>query len=102
MTSEGSNTGQSTWCARHVGQELTDALWPHLQIAEAQRLTRVFGYPKDNAVPEHIQTRLAEGRFCADVRASVLDDEGEPQDERALLDALEVLIKAAGACPARG
>ncbi len=71
---DASNKGEHVWCAEIIGLDRTDALWPHFQMAEELRLRRIYGYPKDNALPPHLAQRLLEPAFAADVRACLLDD----------------------------
>ena len=83
--------GDDAWLLTRLGPELTDALWPYLQLAEAQRLLRVHGYPKDNALPPPMSTRLQDADFKADLRDAILDDD-EIEDASTLLDAIARLM----------
>lgn len=112
MPDEGSNQGDYAWAEDTLGPTLASWLWPHLQMAEAARLRRAHGYPKDNALPEPLRLRLGDPRFEADVRQSILDDEAlddelddeaphgealadEVPDTEALLEGLRRLAAAA-------
>ncbi|MBH24723.1 MAG: hypothetical protein CMH57_09785 [Myxococcales bacterium] len=59
-------------------------------MAEAERLVRVYGYPKDNAFPPPLRERLAEPRFTQALRHSIADEE----DASHLLTALQRLLDA--------
>lgn len=78
------------WLTARLGAELTDALWPYIQLAEAQRLLRVYGYPKDNAIPGPLPERLQDLRFIADLRDAIIDDD-ELNDAATLLNAVDRL-----------
>lgn len=75
------------WMASLIGESLADALWTHIDIAEAARLRAVFGYAKDNAFPPHLRVRLADPVFARHLVNSVRD-EGVAE----LFDAVQQLL----------
>lgn len=62
------------WLLEHTEEAIADALWPHLEVAETERLYRVYGYPKDNAMPPPLRDRLRDPAFLADALMSLHDD----------------------------
>lgn len=82
--------GDDAWLNTRLSTDLADALWPYLQLAEARRLLRVYGYPKDNAIPAPLPERLRDSTFVEDLREAILDDD-EIDDAAHLLDAVDRL-----------
>lgn len=82
--------GDDAWLNARLGAALADALWPYLQLAEARRLSRVYGYLKDNAIPAPLPQRLRDSTFVADLREAIFDDD-ELDDAAHLLDAVDRL-----------
>lgn len=76
-----------------LGERDADALWPHLQWAEAQRLVRLHGYANDKAIPPALPQRLRDAYFVQQALQSILE---EPAAQRAgLRRALEALLRQA-------
>ena len=87
------NAGQWDWCLQLLDSHRVEALWPHIEMAETQRLIRAHGYPSDNIIPAHIRRRLGDPSFCADVLCSLRQ---EPDDAIEALEAdLALLVNAA-------
>lgn len=74
------------WLLEHADEATADDLWPHLEVAETERLYRVYGYPKDNAMPPPLRERLCDEAFVTDALMSLHDDmiTQEPADARRL------------------
>lgn len=78
-----------------LGERDADALWPHLQWAEAQRLVRRHGYASDKAIPPALPQRLRDAYFVQQALQSILE---EPAASRASArGALERLLRQARA-----
>lgn len=71
------------------------ALWPFLGLAEQARLVRVYGYPKDNALPPPLPSRLLDSRFVFDLREALDEAQDVPLSRSDLLRSLETLTHAA-------
>ena len=60
-----------------IGEAMAEALWTHIDLAEAARLRAVYGYAKDNAFPPHLKVRLADPVFAQHLISSVHDEGAE-------------------------
>lgn len=84
--------GDYAWSVSLLGDALADALWPHLQWAENERLVRVYGYPKDNADPPPLCVRLEDQRFVRAILKSLhTSTEEDPEERDSLQEALKIL-----------
>ncbi len=83
---------EDIWLETVLGEQVADALWPHLAIAEMDRLIALYGYPKDNVIPPHLTERLRERRFADAITRSILDD--DPDDPDNLIGAVQRLSAA--------
>jgi hypothetical protein len=77
----------ASWLAKHLGPEGADALMPHVDMAERERLIRVHGYAKDNAWPPPLAERLQDPDFVRAVRESATE-EGHQETMSRLLQAI--------------
>ena len=74
------------WLVQRLGERLAQLIWPYIELAESERLQRTYGYPKDNALPPPLPTRLCDPHFVASLRRAVDDDDEAPDEltERAI------------------
>jgi hypothetical protein len=85
--------GDYLWCIEVLGERDADALWPHIQWAEAQRLVRQHGYARDNVIPPALPGRLRDQLFVEQVRQSIQEE--CPSQHPSLRGALEALLRHA-------
>jgi hypothetical protein len=95
MSRSSPDPGDYRWCVAVLGEALADALWPHLGLAEANRLIRRHGYPRDNEIPPPLRARLLEADFQRDALESLRDELPEGPQRLTQEQALETLCEAA-------
>lgn len=72
-----------------------DLVWPCIALAEHDRLLRLHGYAKDNAIPPDLQVRLRDPMFRADVWAATGDLDVDESIRRQIAGVFQKLLDAA-------